>query len=345
MAHFHYTIMGGLIFAFMAGLYYWLPKMMGIKLNPTLGKWQFWIMFIAFNSTFLPLFAVGMAGQPRRVFEYARNLPAAQRLGVDLLVLPRRLDPALRDQLRLVDGVRARARGRQPVAVARAGVAGRLAAAARQLRPRSRSSCPARTTTGSGTRSRSPTCIRRPECSPRRSHSQPQSERRHSHGRDNGPAASGADAGGGGGGLLPRVRAERLVDWRQAGAGRDVVPVRRVRVRLLLPEVAQQPRPLVHRAESRPQAWAGVVVAALVVVSAAVQTLALQRIKAGNKSAWQAGALVALVLGLAAVAIQIWQLAEPALLAGRQRVRQRLRRLLPGLPDGRRSASWSGWRS
>jgi cytochrome c oxidase subunit I len=74
MAHFHYTIMGGLIFAFMAGLYYWLPKMMGIKLNEKLGKWQFWIMFIAFNSTFLPLFAVGDAGQPRRVFEYALNL-------------------------------------------------------------------------------------------------------------------------------------------------------------------------------------------------------------------------------------------------------------------------------
>jgi cytochrome c oxidase subunit I len=74
MAHFHYTIMGGLIFAFMAGLYYWLPKMMGIKLNQTLGKWHFWTMFIFFNSTFLPLFAVGMAGQPRRVYEYARNL-------------------------------------------------------------------------------------------------------------------------------------------------------------------------------------------------------------------------------------------------------------------------------
>ena len=74
MAHFHYTIMGGLIFAFMAGLYYWLPKMTGIRLNQRLGKWQFWIMFIAFNSTFLPLFAVGMDGQPRRVFEYARNL-------------------------------------------------------------------------------------------------------------------------------------------------------------------------------------------------------------------------------------------------------------------------------
>src|ERR1039457_6674545 len=74
MAHFHYTIMGGLIFAFMGGCYYWLPKMMGIKLNQTLGKIHFWTMFIFFNSTFLPLFAVGMAGQPRRVFEYARNL-------------------------------------------------------------------------------------------------------------------------------------------------------------------------------------------------------------------------------------------------------------------------------
>jgi cytochrome c oxidase subunit I len=74
MAHFHYTIMGGLIFAFMGAIYYWLPKMMGIRLNRTLGLWHFWLMFVAFNFTFLPLFAVGMAGQPRRVFEYALNL-------------------------------------------------------------------------------------------------------------------------------------------------------------------------------------------------------------------------------------------------------------------------------
>ncbi len=74
MAHFHYTIMGGLIFAFMAGIYYWLPKMTGIKLNETLGKIHFWTMFIFFNSTFMPLFALGLMGMPRRVFEYARNL-------------------------------------------------------------------------------------------------------------------------------------------------------------------------------------------------------------------------------------------------------------------------------
>jgi cytochrome c oxidase subunit 1 len=74
MAHFHYTIMGGLIFAFFGGLYYWLPKIMGIRLNQTLGKIHFWTMFVFFNSTFLPLFAVGMAGQPRRVYTYARSL-------------------------------------------------------------------------------------------------------------------------------------------------------------------------------------------------------------------------------------------------------------------------------
>jgi cytochrome c oxidase subunit 1 len=74
MAHFHYTIMGGLIFTFFAAIYYWLPKMTGLELNQTLGKIHFWIMFIAFNSTFLPLFAVGFLGQPRRVVTYPHHL-------------------------------------------------------------------------------------------------------------------------------------------------------------------------------------------------------------------------------------------------------------------------------
>jgi cytochrome c oxidase subunit 1 len=94
MAHFHYTIMGGLIFAFMAGLYYWLPKMMGIELNQRLGYIHFWTMFIFFNSTFLPLFALGMLGMPRRVFTYAQNLQglniwvsvSAFLLGVSMLI-------------------------------------------------------------------------------------------------------------------------------------------------------------------------------------------------------------------------------------------------------------------
>jgi len=74
MAHFHYTIMGGLIFTFFAAIYYWIPKMTGLRFNERLAKWHFWLMFISFNSTFLPLFALGMKGMPRRVSSYAPNL-------------------------------------------------------------------------------------------------------------------------------------------------------------------------------------------------------------------------------------------------------------------------------
>jgi cytochrome c oxidase subunit 1 len=74
MAHFHYTIMGGVIFAFFGAIYYYTPLVTGFELNQKLGKIHFWSMIIAFNSTFLPLFAVGLLGQPRRVFEYAARL-------------------------------------------------------------------------------------------------------------------------------------------------------------------------------------------------------------------------------------------------------------------------------
>jgi cytochrome c oxidase subunit 1 len=74
LSHFHYTIMGGLVFAFMAGLYYWLPKMTGRMMNKKLGLWHFWTMFIFFNLTFFPMFFIGILGQPRRVFTYAQNL-------------------------------------------------------------------------------------------------------------------------------------------------------------------------------------------------------------------------------------------------------------------------------
>jgi cytochrome c oxidase subunit 1 len=74
MAHFHYAIMGGLIFTFFAAIYYWLPKMTGVQLNQKLGKIHFWIMFISFNSTFAPLFAIGFLGQSRRDVTYPSNL-------------------------------------------------------------------------------------------------------------------------------------------------------------------------------------------------------------------------------------------------------------------------------
>jgi cytochrome c oxidase subunit 1 len=74
MAHFHYTIMGGLVFAFFAATYFYVPKMFGVMLNERLGKIHFWAMFIAFNSTFFPLFALGLMGMPRRVVTYPSHL-------------------------------------------------------------------------------------------------------------------------------------------------------------------------------------------------------------------------------------------------------------------------------
>jgi cytochrome c oxidase subunit 1 len=76
LSHFHYTIMGGLVFAFMAGIYYWMPKMSGKMMNKKLGLAHFWTMFIFFNLTFFPMFILGLLGQPRRVFTYAKNLQA-----------------------------------------------------------------------------------------------------------------------------------------------------------------------------------------------------------------------------------------------------------------------------
>ncbi len=74
MAHFHYTIMGGLLFSFFAGIYYWVPKMTGFAINERLGKIHFWSMFIAFNSTFGPLLVIGFLGMPRRAVTYAGYL-------------------------------------------------------------------------------------------------------------------------------------------------------------------------------------------------------------------------------------------------------------------------------
>jgi cytochrome c oxidase subunit 1 len=77
MAHFHYTIMGGLLFAFFGAVYFWVPKMTGFELNERLGKVHFWVMFIAFNSTFGPLLVIGFLGMPRRVVTYAGYLQGA----------------------------------------------------------------------------------------------------------------------------------------------------------------------------------------------------------------------------------------------------------------------------
>jgi cytochrome c oxidase subunit 1 len=74
VAHFHYTIVGGEIFALFAGIYYWFPKLSGRLFNEALGKLHFWIMFLGFNLTFLPMFWLGLHGMNRRVADYLPNL-------------------------------------------------------------------------------------------------------------------------------------------------------------------------------------------------------------------------------------------------------------------------------
>ncbi|HZO80361.1 MAG TPA: cbb3-type cytochrome c oxidase subunit I [Candidatus Binataceae bacterium] len=68
VAHFHYTLFPVTFFAGFAGLYYWYPKMFGRMMNERLGKLHFWLTFFGFQAVFIPLFLVGVAGTPRRVF-------------------------------------------------------------------------------------------------------------------------------------------------------------------------------------------------------------------------------------------------------------------------------------
>jgi cytochrome c oxidase subunit 1 len=70
VAHFHYVLFGGTAFALFGGLYYWWPKMFGRMLDDRLAKTHFWLMFVGFNLTFLPMHMLGLLGMPRRVFTY-----------------------------------------------------------------------------------------------------------------------------------------------------------------------------------------------------------------------------------------------------------------------------------
>src|ERR1700751_299947 len=71
VAHFHYVLVAGSLFALFAGIYYWLPKWTGRMYDETLGKWHFWLSFIFFNVTFFPMHFLGLAGMPRRVPDYS----------------------------------------------------------------------------------------------------------------------------------------------------------------------------------------------------------------------------------------------------------------------------------
>jgi cytochrome c oxidase subunit I len=77
IAHFHYVVAPGTIFALFAGIYYWFPKATGRKMNDLLGKLHFWGSFICINIVFMPMFIQGLGGMNRRMYDggaqYAHN--------------------------------------------------------------------------------------------------------------------------------------------------------------------------------------------------------------------------------------------------------------------------------
>ncbi len=76
VAHFHYVLSLGAIFAIFSGFYFWLCKVTGCQYNETLGQIHFYLFFIGVNLTFFPMHFLGLAGMPRRIMDYADGFAA-----------------------------------------------------------------------------------------------------------------------------------------------------------------------------------------------------------------------------------------------------------------------------
>ena len=70
VAHFHFVLVGSLLFTIFAAIYYWFPKVTGRMLSERLGRWHFWLFVIGFNVTFVTMHIQGILGMPRRIYTY-----------------------------------------------------------------------------------------------------------------------------------------------------------------------------------------------------------------------------------------------------------------------------------
>jgi cytochrome c oxidase subunit 1 len=71
VAHIHYVLFGGAVFALFAAIYYWFPKATGRFLHEGMGKLHWALIFIGFNITFFPMHLLGLEGMPRRIADYS----------------------------------------------------------------------------------------------------------------------------------------------------------------------------------------------------------------------------------------------------------------------------------
>jgi cytochrome c oxidase subunit I+III len=76
VAHLHYVVVGGMVFPLLAGVYYWLPHVTGRMPHDGFSRMVFWLIFVGFNLTFLPMHLTGLLGMPRRAYTYSADIGA-----------------------------------------------------------------------------------------------------------------------------------------------------------------------------------------------------------------------------------------------------------------------------